>query len=379
MATLGIASALFWPARRNPAGPLPTPTDAAAEAATPTATPIPTSEDESDDLPPSVRRYLESTVYPPGTGRLREANQDLLHPNERHEDYRRVLDTYSENLDEVVSVRFTSDHFFYTEDDIVRLDLRVKRGETSIDPISIEASALREGRAGPEGARIPIRFHREGDAQVAMLDTARFADHHGPVVVSARIEYDRGAFYDETLRFFFTPPGRIPARFTGEIEDQLVDGSLVVRIALDVELSGFYRIDANLYDRFGNPVSFSSWKGDLAHGDRWVPIRFFGRVLRDVGRTGPFIVGKIRGYRFLEGEYPDRERIPDLAGRFTTSAYDLERFSDREFTSEHKERMVQLLLEDVANGISIDAPPTPGRHAVPSGAPGPVAGGASPN
>ncbi len=312
---------------------------------------------ERESLPPAVQRYLESTIDPPGTGRLTPDQDDLLHPNQRYEDYRRVLDTYSEDPDDVVSVLFTTDHFFYTGDDTVRLVIKAKRGETPIVPLSIEASAVREGRAGPEGDREPVRFRREGEEMVAELDTATFADHHGPIVVDARIEYARGAFYDETLRFFFTPPGRIPARFTGEVRDRLVNGSLRVEIGIDVDQAGFYRFDANLYDRFGNPLSFSTFKGELGRGRQFVPIRFFGRIIAEVGRSGPFTVGEIRGYRFLDGEYPDRERIPDLARRYTTAAYDVGTFSRAEYTSEHKERMVRLLLEDVANGISIDPPP----------------------
>ena len=323
-------------------------------------------EADRESLPPAVQRYLASTVDPPGTGRLTTAQDDLLHPNRRYEDYRRVLDTYSENPDEVVSILFTTDHFFYTGDETVRLRIRAKRGETPITPLSIDASAVREGRAGPEGDREPLRFHREGDEMVAELDTTVFADHHGPIVVDARIEYARDAFYDETLRFFFTPPGRIPARFTGEIRDRLENGSLRVDIGIDVEQAGFYRFDANLHDRFGNPIAFSTFKGELDRGRQFVPIRFFGRILVEVGSSGPFTVGEIRGYRFLDGQYPDRERIPDLARSHTTAAYDVGTFSSAEYTSEHKERMVRLLMEDVANGISIEPPPAAAVSTPPS-------------
>ena len=192
---------------------------------------------------------------------------------------------------------------------------------------------------------------------MAKLDTASFADHHGPIIVDAHIEYAPQAFYDETLRFFFTPPGKIPARFTGEVRDALVNGSLRVEIGIDIEQAGFYRFDANLYDRFGNPISFSSFKGNLKEGSHFVPIEFFGRTLIEAGITSPFLVGEIRGYRFIDGDYPDRERIPDFGGRHKTARYNLSSFSSDEYTSAHKERMVKLLLEDVANGISINQPP----------------------
>ena len=330
---------------------------AAPASAAPIAPATPVAAAKTDDLPPAIQRYLESTVYPPGTGRLSAEQEDLIHPNQRYEDFRRVLDTYNEDDSQVVSVRLTADHFFYTGDEIIQLRLQVRRGAATIRPISVAAHAIREGRGGSQGDAIPIRFHREGDGLVADLDSARFADHHGPILVETRIEYQAGAFYDEPLRFFYTPANKIPARFTGEFRDSLSGGSLEVGIGLEIDLPGFYRIDANLYDRFGNPVSFSAFKGNLASGKRFVPIRFFGRVLRDARANGPYRVAQIRGYRFLESEYPDRERIPDFTGQYQTARYNVDQFSEDEFTSEHKERMVQLLLEDVARGISIDQPP----------------------
>jgi hypothetical protein len=357
-------------ARRAP--PPETPDVAAAPRAVATAPATPNAI-EREALPEPVRRYLDATVYPPGTGRLTAAHEDLLRPNQRYEDFRKVLDTYSTNPDEVVSVRLTTDHYYYTGDDVVRLDLRVRRGQAPIDPISIEATAAREGRDGASGDRVLIRFRRDGEAHVAEIDTARFADHHGPIVVEADIEYAPGKRHHETLRFFFTPPGHIPARFTGEVDDRLEHGALVVGVGLDVEAPGFYRLDANLYDRRGRPLGYASGTGELDRGRRRVPIEFFGRLLRDVGESGPFTVGEIRGYRFINGAYPDRERIPDLPGRFPTRDYALGDFSPAEYTSAHKERMVQLMLEDVRNGISIDAPPVPNAPA--TGAP---AAGADP-
>ena len=312
---------------------------------------------DPDNLPPAVERYLESTVYPPGTGRLTTAQDDLLHPNQRYEDFRRIIDTYSENPNEVVSARLTSDHFFFTGDEIVRLKLQLKRGSVAIPALSVEADAVREGRDGSEGNAMPIRFHRESEGLIAELDSARFADHHGPILVKARIEYERGAFYDESLRFFYTPANRVPARFTGQFRDSLRNGSLEVGVELDIDQPGFYRVDANLYDASGKPISFAAFKGNLDSGKRYVPIQFFGRVLRDANASGPYRVDQIRGYRFLESEYPDRERLPDYAGHHQTARYSAQQFSTDEYDSEHKRRMLALLLEDVARGISIDRPP----------------------
>lgn len=313
----------------------------------------------ADELPPSVRRYLENTVYPPGSGALSEAQGDLLRPNRRFEDYRPIPDTFSTDANQIVTVRLTCDHYYYEGDDPIELTLEVLRGNTPVEPLALDAGTTREGRAGLEGNRTTLRFLPARDVYTATLDPARFADHHGPVIVDARIEYAPGAVHEETLRLFLTPEGKIPARFTGEIEDDLVNGSLQIEIGVEVEQPGRYRIDANLYDRFGAPLAFSAFKGDLARGDRAVEIEFFGRLLLDLGARGPFSVGEIRGYRFLDGDYPDRERMADLPGRFRTDDYSPTAFSSDEFMDPHKARMLDLLMEDVARGIAIDAPPIP--------------------
>lgn len=331
----------------------------AAPGVPPEPAPLVATIADRETLPPSVRRYLVNTVYPPGTGRLTPAQADLVEPNRRFEGYRPIPETFSTDADEIVTVRLTCDHYYYEGDDPIPLSLEILRGNAPVEPLSLDAGATREGRAGLVGNRMPLRFLPEGAGYRAVLDPARFADHHGPIVVDTRIEYARGVFHDETLRLFLTPEGRIPARFSGEVDDAVVDGNLRIEVGIDVDQPGEYRIYANLYDGRGTPLAFSGFKGELDRGDDTAPIEFFGRLLRDLGARGPYRVGEIRGYRFIDGEYPDRERIPDLPGRHPTGDYRLTAFSPDEFMNAHKARMIELLMEDAARGIAIDPPPVP--------------------
>lgn len=322
------------------------------------------------DLPNEVKAYLARTAYPPSVGRLSPDQADLLEPNRRFETFRPVADGPGGDPDAVIHVRLTTDRYYYEGDHTVVLELAARRGDQPIQLERIEASVVREARGGEEGRAVPLRFRWTGSAYDATFDTARFADHHGPLRVQARIEYARGQFHEETLRLFLTPEGRIPARFTGEVQSRIVRGSLRVEVGIDVEQPGTYRIDANLYGGDGRPLAFSAFKGELNRSSRFVPIGFFGRVLLDAGAAGAFRVGEIRGYRFLERAYPDRERIPDLAGHHALEAVDPNTLSGEEHMSEHRLRMVELMLEDVARGLPLDrpGPPSPGGSgADPSG------------
>lgn len=359
LAVLGLIAGFVWLSGIRSFESDDAPDHEVPVAAAPPATNLGDLIANRNDLPPSVRNYLDNTIYPPGTGRLAENNYDLLSPNSRHEDFRPIPETFSTNGDEVVSVRLTSDRYYYEGDDPIELTLAIRQGTAPIEALSISAGATREGRGGLKGNRVGLRFIRDRNSEelTARLDPARFADHHGPILVDAQIEYQRGVVHEETMRLFLTPEGQIPARFTGEVEDVLSNGSLLVEIGIDVENPGFYRIDANLYDRTGAPLAYSAFKGDLGRGDSVVPIEFFGRLLLDAGARGPFTLGEIRGYRFIDGGYPDRERIPDLPGRYPTDDYGLTSFAPDEYMSPDKQRMVDLLMEDVARGIAIDAPP----------------------
>ena len=95
-----------------------------------------------------------------------------------------------------------------------------------------------------------------------------------------------------------------------------------------------------------------------------MPLEVWGKVLRDAGIPGPWTVSEIRGYRFLEGRYPDRELIPDAGVSWVTGRHTLADLSGDAFTSEHQQRMVQLMYEDLARGISLDVPglPEPGER-----------------
>ncbi len=162
-----------------------------------------------DALPPSVRQYLDNTIYPPSTGRLTDAHGDLLNPNRRYEDFRPIPETFSPDPEEIISVRLTSDRYFYEGDDPIELSLAIRRGAGEIvEPLSLEAGATREGRRGPEGNRVEVRFRRERpsndeDREAASpylgeIDPARFADHHGPILGRAVLKFRDGRVIERT-------------------------------------------------------------------------------------------------------------------------------------------------------------------------------------
>ncbi len=322
----------------------------------PAAPPLPPLE----TLPEPIRRYLAANVYPATSGRLTEAHEDLLRPNRRHERRRPLPDSLTDPPEAILSSRFSADRYYYAGGETVHASLQVWRGDEPVEPRLLAAGAVAELRDGPGETARPLAFRWRGDRLVADLPLTRFAEHHGPILLSVAYEAAPGRRHEESIRVFHTPVSRIPARFTGRVSDEVRDGHLRVEVELDVVAPGFYRLDANLRDADDAPVAFAVFKGELERGVRSVPLEVWGRVLVDAGVPGPYAVSELRGYRFLEGAWPDRELIPDPAIRWRTSAWPLSAFSEEAYTSDHQRQMVQLMLEDLARGISLDVPGLPG-------------------
>lgn len=312
-----------------------------------------TEEALERELPEAIQRYLERTIYPPTSGTLEVGAVDLLEPNRRYERMGPVPG--ARGVDQ--SFLWTTDRFRYTSDQVVHARFEALEGELPARIRELHAKALPEGRAGATGDTITLSFRGDGDAELADLDLAQeLADHHGPVSLTVRYALGDEPAVEETLRIFVTPVGRIPARFTGSFRDEARDGGLLVEAGIEVEQPGFYRFDANLYDASGEPIAWAVYKGERNRHDGTVPLRFFGKLLRDAGRAGPYRVAQLRGYLFREGEFPDRLELRDYPGIFETAAWPLSAFSDEEWDGEHRRRMVELLMEDERRGLSLDLP-----------------------
>ena len=346
----------------SPPSPVP---DAAAEPPPPVSAPPPARipEDRST-LPPEIQRYLAAHEYPPFSGVLRAGAIDLLQPNRRFEREKPVPG--SSDSDTPDSFLWTADRLYYTGGDTVFVRFEAHRAGQPAPMTSLEATAEPEGGAGPIGSRIPLTLLPDGDAFVGSLPlVGSFGGHHGPIALTATYQLEGGRLEEERIRVFTTPAERIPARFTGSHGERVEAGSLVVEAGIDVTTAGFFRIDANLRDASGEPVAWGHWKGQLDEKSGFVPIAFFGKVLLDAGVPGPYQVTELRGYRFLDGQFPDRERMRDADTPFLTRAIDLAELSDAPYESEHLARMVELLQQDLDAGLTIDVPPDAGPPAAP--------------
>ena len=284
--------------------------------------------------------YKKANVYPPTSRPLTENQLDLLQPNRRHETVREA------DQGDGITYLFTADRYFVIADETLTATLVVRRDGK---PIAVTLTQAFFAVLDPVAHReqpIPLTFDSHGGILAATIAPARLALARQSAI-GVYVEFDYGDGKQRAhIDFQYTPAAGIPARFTGVFLDGLESGSLVIHAGVDVIAPGPYLIDANLYDTTEQPVAWTRFKGDLAAGPQSADLVFFGKVLVDAAAHGPFHLGQLRGARFAPGRDPDLEQMPPFTGTFTTRPYATTDFSDAEYDSPEKQRMIDLLTND---------------------------------
>ncbi|MBP9886917.1 MAG: hypothetical protein KBF93_11520 [Leptospiraceae bacterium] len=165
---------------------------------------------------------------------------------------------------------------------------------------------------------------------------------------------------------FFSSPGK-PAEIGNTFRDSQTDGSLVVHATVIAYKAGTYRLEANLKEeKEGNYLAYATFDGPLKQGTNEVEFLFFGKILRDKGYDGPYVMTNVRGYRvnlpvdpkwFDEGEEglkkiqaakttePDKELIVPYTDEYKTKTYTSASFSKNVWESEDKNKRIQELQQ----------------------------------
>jgi hypothetical protein len=285
--------------------------------------------------------YRKANVYPPTSRPLTKDQLDLLRPNERHEAMRPTDHGLG------LAYLFTADRYFVVGDETLTARLEVRRKTAPVSVKITQAFATVVGSAADPP--IPVGFVASGDNYTATFAPGKLGLRR-QTAITMSIEFDHGAGVQRGhFDFQYTPPGGIPARFTGVFRDAVDAGSLVIHAGVAVAVAGHYVIDCNLFDATDQPVAWSRYKGELATGEHDAELVFFGKVLVDGDARGPFHVGQLRGARYAPGQDPDLEQMPSFTGSYVTRPYPADAFSDAEYDSADKRRMIELLGSDTSH------------------------------
>lgn len=292
--------------------------------------------------------YVERSKYPPTSRPLREQQTDLIFPNRRYERPTPVGDG------DPTSFLFTADKYFVHGEEGVTLLLQVTR-EQAPSPVTILEASL--AAAGTTQA-VPLSFAADGGMQTSRIVPAELFQVSRASILVATVTFDYGGAEPASgrLRIHFTPVSGIPATFTGRTKHAIDEGSLVVEVEMEVAAAGYYLLDCNLWTLDDQPVVWTRFKGSLNSGRQWVPLRFFGKAILDVGLQPPFRLGQLRGFRFVENAVPDTEAVLPLTEEPVLDDLSLEGLSDEAWNSPHKQATIEAMKRGIAAGTLL-APP----------------------
>ncbi|MBL8018931.1 MAG: hypothetical protein JNM27_04620, partial [Leptospirales bacterium] len=175
-----------------------------------------------------------------------------------------------------------------------------------------------------------------------------------------------GLKHNQRTSWFSTP--QIVAEFRDGVQDSIRNGHLVVTVPVTIHKKGYYSFDANLQSQGGSKdfVSSSSVEGDFDVGARTIEFEFWGKVIRDSGVDGPYVVREIRGRRNNSPVTPSMvkkamEENREISGNHTeplweyitpganhiTRSYTSDEFSKEEWNSEEKQQRIEFLKKQI--------------------------------
>ncbi len=171
-----------------------------------------------------------------------------------------------------------------------------------------------------------------------------------------------GKEHNQRAGWYSTP--HVVAEFQQGITDHNEGGHLVVYVPIQIRKAGYYLIEANLQEK-NSPNRFlatASYEGKLETGLQRIPLRFWGKILRDQGVDGPYIVRELRARRNNSPVTPDMvqrsiETGEEVSGEHTeplwefvqmapayeTQEYEASSFGSQEWDSEEKRRRIEFL------------------------------------
>lgn len=319
--------------------------------------------------------YREWARYPPNSRPLLPEHSDVI-------DFRRI-DVPPQRMPRKDGEKFRDSGFScqlqpqrhsLTEGESMLVFLScMKTGRPEREVIRIQNVRL-EGSAGQRKFTLPEAAFSDGgkngdEAAGDGIYTLQFSPRASDwadvyVTVNFLIESDPSTFLHSMAAHFFSSPVA-PARFTGQMRERLVDGSLVISVELNVEKPGTYTIEGNLMKE-DVPLAYAREDARLPAGKAWVDLLYYGKVLRDREQPGPFRLTGLRGslntdviqpeilsrppreveafLKNVQSNQPNRMLIPYASAQYETARYTLAEFTNQEYDSPEKQKRVEDLM-----------------------------------
>jgi len=304
----------------------------------------------------ALEQYKRKTRYPPTTRRIAGDSHDLLNPGARHEQRHKLPgDRNHPNLD--WEVLFTADRYFVRAKEPVLVSLQLWNNGNPVLPGKVSMVARTVSESGNMNS-VRLVTRTDGTARTAVFrPNEHWPEYAGQIRVTTEFSAEGLEPQGGSLDFFFTGTRRIPAVFTGKINDRLDNGDLVFDIEMDVKSAGLFRIDGNLFDVSGQPFGWARFEGQLPAGPVLISLRFYGLLFHDAQAAGPYVLKNLHGARLRPGKIPHKEDMPEPASDYVTAAhYELDRFRAEVNNSPRRQKMIEMYEDAIRRGVKLTVP-----------------------
>lgn len=136
---------------------------------------------------------------------------------------------------------------------------------------------------------------------------------------------------------------------TGIAEPHIDGEFLVLPLSLDYDRSGYYFVQANLYNADGEPLLHLETEGPLTANEPGLRLRASGPALIDLEAPGPYVLRDVHLTRMGGNGLPDLQgQAPQ--GEFQIPAFDLEGYADSTW-SDPLAQQRQEFLDELSNNL----------------------------
>ncbi|WNZ56960.1 hypothetical protein QT397_06325 [Microbulbifer sp. MKSA007] len=113
--------------------------------------------------------------------------------------------------------------------------------------------------------------------------------------------------------------------YTGSLRDSVTaDGNLLIEAEVDISREGRYYFQGSLYNDEQSPIGTTQNALELTAGRHWIPLEFYGLLIRDAGQDGPYLVKQLSIARVTVPMARDSAFEPG----YYTERYSLDQFTD---------------------------------------------------
>lgn len=129
----------------------------------------------------------------------------------------------------------------------------------------------------------------------------------------------------ESVSFVLSPPA---INITGEYREKITpQGDLLFEIEVETKEASRYYIRASLYSESNIPIGSAQFSDNLSRGTHWIPLSYFGLMIRDSNEPGPYF---IRTVELAKSGIP-MLRMPPAEASMYTQSYALDEFNAQSY------------------------------------------------